>query len=63
MEILRQGKTPEYVWCGYCICGCEFRLEKDDERYIEHDGHGNSYYKCPYCNRVLRLSLIHMFEV
>lgn len=56
MKILKQGVKPEYVWRGYCNCGCVFQLEKNDKRNIESDRDCNAYFKCPCCGKTVKLS-------
>lgn len=56
MKILRQGVKPEFVWRGFCHCGCVFQLEKEDEKKIEYDRDCAAYFKCPCCNGVIRIS-------
>lgn len=56
MKILRQGEKTEYVWRGYCTCGCVFQLEEDDEWNIERDRDCTAYFKCPCCEKTVRIS-------
>lgn len=56
MKILNQGVKIEYVWRGYCNCGCVFQLEEDDKRNIESDRDCNAYFKCPCCKKTVRIS-------